>query len=97
MADSNPQQRRSSRARKSVSKFDPIDEKTYALLEKREAEKERMAQQPGEGDHTLGSIDYVAKQISKRGSTDEVLVLFHRALYGRDGKSTMRKVCRHVL
>ena len=34
----------------------------------------------------------VVAGIGKHGSNDEVLILLHRALYGRDGKNTTRKV-----
>jgi len=91
MSDSSPAKRSSSRTRKAVARFDPISKNAYAKMQ-RDEEAAAKVYEPGENDTPLGSIDEIVKAISKHGSNDEVLILLHRALYGRDGKATTRKV-----
>ena len=59
-------------------------------------EQKQGLPEAGADDTALGSLPYVVAQLNKHGSNDEVLVLLHRAIYGRDGKAHGRKV-RHSI
>jgi hypothetical protein len=78
----------SARSRKSVTRFIPFDEQRAKLKAANEAEP---PPKPGANDTTLGSIEGVGTGLGRHGSNDEVLILLHRALYGRDGKASERK------